>query len=304
MTNHHATAEILSEPLSLQRRALSALMMGLTYLLFLVAIIPLGSLLYTIVSQGLPRFSWNVFFHIPAPIGEAGLIDGFGNAIQGSLMVLAVACIISIPVGLLAAIYMAEFGRNSKTAHVIRFVTQVLSAVPSVVVGVFAYGVIVFTPAIEIGGVLLKPKGFSAVAAGVALAVLMVPIIALTAEESLKLVANAQRLGSMALGGSRFQTTFKVVIPQSMAGITTGVLLALSRAAGETAPLLFTAFFTQNWPTGFDHPTPTLPVLIYNFSQSAYTSQNEMAWTAAMVLVALVLLASLVSRLAVRKSFR
>jgi phosphate transport system permease protein len=173
---------------------------------------------------------------------------------------------------------------------ILRFAIVVLSSTPSVIVGVFAYGVLVITT-----------KQFSAVAGALALGVIMLPIIALTTEESLKLIPMSYRLGSSALGGSRFDTVFRIILPAAIAPIMTGALLAVARAAGETAPLMFTALFSQFWQTGLWEPTPSLTVLIYQYASSPFPEQNALAWTASLVLIVLVLVTNLLSRFVTRK---
>lgn len=265
---------------------MTAIALGLTAL----ALLPLVAILVEILRQGIPNLSLNVFTNLPAPVGVEDVPNGFGNAIVGTLMMVGIASLISIPVGVMTGIFLSEIGRGTAIGDFVRFVTTILTGVPSIIAGVFAYGVIVLTT-----------KQFSAVAGGFALSVIMLPIVALTTEEALKLIPNHQRLGSAALGASRMQTTFRVVVAAAIPAITTGVLLAVARATGETAPLLFTALFSQVWPEGFLNPTPALSVLIFNYATSPFIEQNKMAWTAALVLVGLVLCVSLLSRLATRR---
>jgi phosphate transport system permease protein len=221
-------------------------------------------------------------------VGLEGVPNGFANAIQGTVIMVSLATLISIPIGVLTAIYLSEFGKQQAIAQAVRFITTILSGVPSIVVGVFAYAVIV-----------LHFK-FSALAGSFALAVIMLPIVVLTTEEALKLVPMQQRLASAALGASPLQTT-RTVISTALPGITTGILLAVARAAGETAPLIFTALFTQGWSQGLLQPSPSLSVMIYNYANSAYVQQNQLAWTASVILVGMVLLTNLLSRLITRK---
>ncbi len=255
-----------------------------------VALVPLQAILIKILTEGLPHLKWDVLTSLPAPLGMQDVPNGFANAILGTLIMVGIASVLSIPVGVLTAIYLAEFGKDGAIAQVVRFVVTILSGVPSIVVGVFAYGVIVLTF-----------KGFSALAGGVALAIIMLPIIVLATEEALKLVPVPQRLASAALGANPVQTTFWIVVASALPGITTAVLLAVARAAGETAPLIFTALFTQNWPEGLLKPTPSLSVMIYNYASSAYVEQNQLAWSASAILVGMVLLFSLLSRLVTRR---
>jgi phosphate transport system permease protein len=284
--------EDLSAPLPIARQGLSYGMTAIAFLLTGLALLPLFAILWEILRQGLPHLSWQVFVSLPAPVGVTGIPNGFGNAILGTLILVAVASLISIPIGVLTAVFLAEFGQNSRITHVVRFIATVLSGVPSIVVGVFAYGVIV-----------LVTKRYSAMAGSFALSVIMLPIVVLATEGALQLVPKAQRLASAALGANRLQTTWGVVVPTALPGITTGVLLAIARAAGETAPLIFTALYTENWPTDLQSPAPSLSVLIYNYANSPYQEQNQMAWTASLVLIGLVLLLSIVSRLLTRRRF-
>lgn len=279
----------IKSPLPARRQFFSTGMTSIALLLTGLALLPLGAVLFEIVSQGLPSLGWSVFVSLPAAMGETGVANGFGNAILGTLIMVGVASLVSIPLGVLTAIFLAEFGQSAILSSGVRFIITVLSGVPSIVVGVFAYGVIVLTT-----------KQFSAIAGSFALAIIMLPIVILTTEEALKLVPMAHRLASAALGGSRLHTTFRVVVAAALPGMTTGILLAIARASGETAPLIFTALFTQNWPQGLDNPMPSLAVLIYNYANSPFVEQNQMAWTASLVLVGMILLINIASRLVTR----
>jgi phosphate transport system permease protein len=268
-------------------------MTTIAFLLTGLALLPLLAMLTKILFEGVPHLSWEVFTSLPAPVGSQGEPHGFANAILGTLIMVGIASGLSIPVGVMTAIYLAEFGKGRAIAQAIRFVTTILSGVPSIVVGVFAYGVIVLTF-----------KGFSALAGGFALAIVMLPVVILATEEALKLVPMTQRLASAALGANSIQTTFRIVVTSALPGITTAVLLAVARAAGETAPLIFTALFTQNFPEGLQKPAPSLAVLIYNYANSAYKEQNQLAWSAAAVLVGMVLLFNSLSRFATYKRLK
>lgn len=283
---HEALA--LTEPLPIGRQILSKGMTTIAFLGTAIALLPLLALLIKILWEGLPHLKWEVLTSLPAPVGLEGVPNGFANAIQGTVTMVSLATLISIPIGVLTAIYLAEFGKDRVIAQAVRFITTILSGVPSIVVGVFAYAVIV-----------LNFK-FSALAGSFALAVIMLPIVVLTTEEALKLVSMQQRLASAALGASALQTTI-AVLTTALPGITTGILLAVARAAGETAPLIFTALFTQGWPQGLLQPAPSLSVMIYNYYNSAYVQQNQLAWTGAVILVGMVLLTNLLSRLLTRK---
>jgi phosphate transport system permease protein len=290
VTDIHDVALELNRPLSARRTILSYGMTAIAFLFTSFALLPLLSVLLEILRLGAPLLRWETFTALPAPVGMTDLPNGFANSIQGTLLMVTIASLISIPFGIMAAIYLSEFGKNSAIASTIRFVITILSGVPSIVVGVFAYGVIV-----------LSTKEFSGLAGGFALSIVMLPIVTLSTEEALKLVPSSQRLGSAALGANRSQTIFRIVVASALPGITTGVLLAVARAAGETAPLIFTALFSQNWIESLLDPTPSLPVLIYNYSVSPSPEQNQLAWTASLVLIGLVLLVNILSRFATRK---
>ena len=286
--------EELNQPLPLGRTLFSWGMTVLAFIFTGLALLPLLAILLKIIGQGLPQLNWEVLVSLPAPVGMKGVPNGFANAIAGTLILVGIASLISIPFGVMTGILLSEFGNKSAIASAIRFITLILSSVPSIVVGVFAYAVIV-----------LVTKKFSALAGGFALGVLMLPVIALTTEEALKLVPTSVRLASAALGGSRFQTTFRIVVVSALPAITTGILLAVARAAGETAPLLLTAMAsTPNWPSGLFSPTPALSALIYNYSQSAYPEQQKLAWTASLVLLGMVLLIGIISRLVTKRRLK
>ncbi|MCY6493658.1 phosphate ABC transporter permease PstA [Leptolyngbya sp. GGD] len=284
----------LTKPLSVDRRLFSYGMSAIAVLLTGLALLPLLSILFEILRQGLPNLRWEVLTNLPAPVGEAGVVSGFANAIQGTVLMVGLAAMMSIPFGILTAIYLVEIGRGNAIAQIVRFVMSILSAVPSIVVGVFAYAVIVLST-------ILGYRGFSALAGAFALAVIMLPIIVLSTEEALKLVPTQQRLASAALGANSIQTTFKVVLKAALPSITTGVLLAIARVSGETAPLLFTALFSQNWVEQALNPTPSLSVMIYNYASSAFPEQNQLAWSASVVLLGIVILTNLLSRLITRR---
>jgi phosphate transport system permease protein len=279
----------LHSPLPWQRQLFSYGMTGTAFLLTGIAILPLFAVLFAILHQGLPNLSWEALTSLPAPVGLAGVPNGFANAIVGTVVMVGLAALVSVPLGIVAAVYLSEFSRNSQTANLVRFLVTILSGVPSIVVGVFAYGVIVLTT-----------RQFSAIAGSFALAVLMLPIVILSTEAALTLVPQEQRLASAALGGTRFQTILKVVVRAATPGIITGVLLSIARAAGETAPLIFTALFSDNWMRSLQSPASSMSVLIYNYAFSPYQEQNDMAWTAALVLLGVLLLINICSRLLTR----
>ena len=253
-----------------------------------IALIPLFAVTIYVIIKGFNRLNLDLFTQLPPAAGLEG--GGVGNAIVGTLIIVGIAALISVPFGVLAAVYLSEFS-SGKIARWIRFATNVLSGVPSIIVGIFAYGVVV-----------LATNQFSAFAGGVALAVLMLPIIVRTTDEALQIVPQDVRWASVGVGASDYQTVLKIVLPAALPAIITGLTLAVARAAGETAPLIFTALFTFFWPQGIMQPTPSLSVLVYNFATVPYQDQQELAWAASLLLVLLVLLTSTLSRWATRKS--
>jgi phosphate transport system permease protein len=216
---------------------------------------------------------------------------GFGNAVVGTLITVGIGSLISIPFGILAAIYVSEFARDTKIASAINFITNVLSGVPSIVQGVFAYGLIVLTT-----------RSYSALAAGFALAILMLPTIVRTSSEAFESVPNKLRQASVGMGASNYQTVLRVILPSALPGIITGIILSIARAAGETAPIIFTALFSNFWNFDPLRPTATLSVLIYNFAITPFANWQDLAWSAALVLVTLVLVANLLARWVTRQS--
>ncbi|MBD2016300.1 phosphate ABC transporter permease PstA [Microcoleus sp. FACHB-53] len=254
----------------------------------IIALIPLFLVLFYVLTQGASRLNLDLFTKLPPPPGLKG--GGVGNAIIGTLMTVGIGTLISLPFGVLAAVYLSEFSKG-KTARWIRFATNVLAGVPSIIAGIFAYGIIVVTMG-----------GFSAVAGGVALAVLMLPTIVRTTDEALQIVPQDIRWASVGVGASNYQTVLRIVLPAAIPAIITGVTLAIARAAGETAPLIFTALNSPFWPRGIWKPTPSLSVLIYNFASVPFEAQKELAWAASFLLVVLILLTSILARWATRKS--
>jgi phosphate transport system permease protein len=252
----------------------------------LAALVPLVSLLWLVISRGARGLSWTFFTSLPAPVGEVG--GGVGNAIVGTLFMVGLACVIGLPLGIGAGLYLAERG-DGPLGGAIRFTAEVLSGVPSIVVGIVAYGLLV-----------LPMKGFSALAGGVALSILMLPSLARATEEMLRLVPGSLREGSLALGIPAWKTSLRIVLPTAKSGIVTAVLLGVARAAGETAPLLFTALGNQWWNLQPTRPTASLTVQIFDYAKSPYEDWNQKAWTAALVLLLLVGLAGVTARLASR----
>jgi phosphate transport system permease protein len=263
------------------RTLLSLLASGLVALMTGLALIPLFSVLWMLVSHGAHRFNLAALTQTPPAPLEAG--GGFGNAIVGTLVMVGLAAALTIPVGILTAVFLSQAESNNRLALGVRFSAKVLTGFPSILAGVFAYGAVV-----------LISGGFSAVAGSVALSILMLPTITLTAEDALRMVPAKMRDAAIGMGATQTQTVWMVLLPSAVPGIATGVMLALARAAGETAPLLFTALFSHYWVASHGHvnllqPTASLAVLIYNFAGVPFDNQLELAWTAALVLVLLVL---------------
>jgi phosphate transport system permease protein len=284
----------LTKPLPPGRTLFSYGMGAIATLFTCLALLPLLSIFFEILRQGLPNLKWDVLTSLPAPIGDTSVPNGFANAIQGTVLMVSIASLMSVPLGVATAVYLSEIGKQGAIARAVRFVMSILSAVPSIVVGVFAYGVVVLST-------IFGYRGFSALAGAFALAVIMLPIITLSTEEALKLVPKHQRLASAALGANSVQTIFKIVLKSALPSITTGILLAVARVSGETAPLLFTALFSQSWVEQVFSPTPSLSVMIYNYATSAFPEQNQLAWSASMVLLGIVIITNLLSRFITRK---
>ncbi len=270
------------------RNWIGTLLTVLAFALLVLALLPLVLVIVYVIIKGASRFDAALFTELPpAALQEGG---GIANAIVGTLIVVAIAAVMSIPIGVLAAVYLSEFAPK-RVARWIRFATNVLSGVPSIIVGIVAYGAIV-----------LRTGTFSAFAGGFALAILMLPIVVRTTDEALQIVPQDVRWASVGVGASNFHTVLKIVLPAALPAIVTATTLAIARAAGETAPLIFTVLFTQFWPSGLFEPIPTLSILIYNYATVPYENQKELAWAASLILVLMILLASVISRLATRKS--
>lgn len=275
---------------TLWRNLANQLLNGLAGFCCLLALSPLFLVLLFVLRKGGSLLSLRLFLEIPPVAGDSG--GGIGSAIAGTIVLLIVASLMAIPVGVLAGTYLSEFSANGRIAQAIRFGSAVLSGVPSIILGVFVYGLVVITK-------FFFGATFSALAGGLALAVLMLPTIITTTDETLKLVPDELRLASLGLGASKMVTTFRVVWPAALSGIITGVSLAIARAAGETAPLLFTALFTFFWPESLLQPIGSMAVLVYKFATAPYAAQNDLAWAASFILVMLVLLANITARIAV-----
>ena len=255
---------------------------GASLLVISVLVIILGYMLY----RGIGAINVSFFTDLPKPVGEPG--GGIANAIVGSAMMLVVAILVSLPVGVLAAIYLSEFG-HGWFAQTLRFLTDVLAGIPSIVVGIFAYTLIV-----------IPMRTFSGWAGGVALAIIMLPVIIRTTEEMLRLVPQSLRDGGLAVGAPKWRVTIDIVLASSISGIATGTLLAISRALGETAPLLFTALGSSLWTTNLDRPMASMPVQIYTYAISPYEEWHQKAWAAAFTLVAIIFVLNVVVRFLTR----
>jgi phosphate transport system permease protein len=278
----------MSEPRIMWRKAVNAVMLTLTGVAAFGVVCVLFLILGYLLWNGGASLNLNFFTQLPKPVGETG--GGMANAIVGSLKLLLLAALMGLPVGLLAGIYLAEFGGKT-FAFIIRYTTDLLNGVPSIVIGIFAYALVV-----------LPVKHFSALAGGVALGIMVIPITVRSTEEFLRGVPGTLREGAMALGASKWKTIATVVLPAASGGILTGMLLALARVAGETAPLLFTAFGNRYWSQGWGQPIASLPVMIYTYAISPYDDWHRQAWAAGLVLLALVLLSNLGARFILARS--
>ncbi len=264
------------------RKAVNYVMLTLTGVAAFGVVSVLFLILGYLIWNGGTSLSLNFFTQLPKPVGETG--GGMANAIVGSLKLLFLAAIMGLPFGLLAGVYLAEFGGKT-FSFVVRYTTDLLNGVPSIVIGIFAYSIAV-----------LPVKHFSALAGGVALAMMVIPITVRSTEEFLRAVPGSMREAAMALGASQWKTIVTVVLPAASGGILTGMLLALARVAGETAPLLFTAFSNRYWSQGWGQATASLPVMIYTYAIGPYDDWHRQAWAAGLVLLGLVLLSNLGAR--------
>ncbi len=270
-----------------RRRILSTVFVAFCAASVAVALIPLGLVLFYVAKQGFQALSLSFFTHMPVPMGESG--GGMANAIVGTLIVSGLAALMAVPIGIISGIYVAEYA-GRRFAAMVRLAADMLNGVPSIVIGLFAYMVAV-----------LPFHRFSALAGGFALGVMMIPIIARTTEELLLLVPSSIREGALALGSTRARATFSVLLPAALPGIVTGVVLAFARIAGETAPLLFTAFNNRFFSTRLDQPISTLTVQVFTYATGPYDDWHHQAWAGALVLVSIVLVCSLLARLATRR---
>ncbi len=274
------------------RKSVNVVMLSLTGVCALVTVSALFFILGYLLWYGGKSLNWAFFTQLPVPVGETG--GGMANAIVGSGKLLLLASVLGVPVGLLGGVYLAEFGGRT-FSFVVRYTTDLLNGVPSIVMGIFAYTVIV-----------IPMKHFSTFAGGLALGVMTIPIAVRTTEESLRAVPGTLREGALALGASKWKTVATVVVPAAIRGIVTGIMLTLARVAGETAPLIFTAATNRFWSSGWNQPIASLPVMIYTYALGPYDDWHRQAWEAGLVLLALVLVANIGARLVVARgiSFR
>ena len=268
----------------------SGILTASTWILALVASIPLFSVIYMLLVEGGSRLDWEALTALPPSAFEMG--GGFGNAIVGTGVMIGLATLISVPIGIFSAIYLAILDPDSKLAHTARFLAKVLTGFPSVLTGVFVYAALVVTM-----------KTYSALAGGVALAVLMLPTVVLAAEQAMVMVPKKMKDAAFGMGCTRAQVIWKVVLPTGLPGILTGVMLGIARAAGESAPLLFTALFSNYFLSSLSEPTASLSILIFNFSGMPYDNQIELAWAASLVLVLIVLVLNITARFIGRQKF-
>ena len=268
----------------------SGFLTGLTWIMAVLASVPLFSVIYMLLIEGGSRLDWEAITALPPSAFEMG--GGFGNAIIGTLVMVGIATLISVPIGLFAAIYLSILDPDSKLAQTARFLAKVLTGFPSILAGVFVYAAMVVTM-----------KSYSALAGGVALAVLMLPTIVLAAEQAMTTVPKKMKDAAFGMGCTRAQVIWQVVLPTGMPGILTGVMLAVAGAAGESAPLLFTALFSNYFLSSLTEPTASLSILIFNFSGMPYDNQIELAWAASLVLVLIVLVLNITARFIGRQKF-
>jgi phosphate transport system permease protein len=270
-----------------RRKQTNRFFMALLGLATLIAVVPLFSVFIYVFRKGLPALNLDFFTRLPAPVGELG--GGMGNAVLGTLILVALAGAIGIPIGIACGVYLSEYD-SGKIAASLRFTIDLLASVPSIIVGLFAYALIV-----------VPTRHFSAYAGGFALSVIMIPTIGRSTEELLKLVPTHIREAGLALGISRWKVIIRVVLRGSLSGIATAVMLAVGRAAGETAPLLFTALNSRYWPHGLNQPISSLPVQIYTYAISPYEDWQKQAWAGALLLLGFVFVLNLLMRLVLRR---
>ena len=275
-------------PISLWRRGLNSAVTFAAAGAVILVLLPLGAIFGYLLYKGIGSINWDFLTQIPKPPGEPG--GGMANAIGGSVYILLIASTFGVPLGIGAGIYLSEYGRGTRFGNLVRFTADVLNGVPSIIVGIVAYGLVV-----------LSQGHFSALAGGVALAIMMVPTITRTTEEMLLLVPQALREASYGLGIPRWRTTLSITLRTALSGVITGIMLAFARVAGETAPLLFTAFGNQYWNLRMDQPTAALPLQIYVYANSPYDDWHRQAWAGSFVLIVLIVTAVAAVRFAVRR---
>jgi len=264
------------------RRWKNILMLGLIHLAAAVALVPLFLVFYHVIKMGAPALNWSFFTSLPTPVGEKG--GGMANALLGSLILVGLGALLGVPFGVLGGVFLAEYGRG-KVAATMRFCVDLLSSLPSIIVGLYVYTILV-----------VPMKSFSAYAGGLALAILMFPFVTKTTEEVLRLIPNHIREAGLALGIPRWRVVLSIVLKGAIPSVSTGVILGVARIAGETAPLLFTAFGNRNWPTQLGGATPSLPVQIYSYAISPFEEWHQQAWAGAFLLLLIVLLFNMVAR--------
>ena len=273
-----------------RRRIVDAVMVALCFAAVLITVAPLASVLGYVVVQGASSINWAFFTQVPGPLGEPG--GGMANALVGTLLLIALASCIGVPVGILGGLYLSEVSGGGRLGWWLRFTADVLNGVPSIVIGVFVYTLIV-----------VPTRHFSGFAGGVALGLMMIPIVMRTTEEMVKLVPRSVREASLALGIPWWITTLRVTLPSATAGVLTGIMLAVARIGGETAPLLFTAFNNQYWSLRLDQPMASLTVQLYNYAIAPYAAWHQQAWAAALVLMTLTLVLNVSARVVTRRRF-
>jgi phosphate transport system permease protein len=271
----------------IRRKIVSQVVVVLCGVAVVLALVPLAMILFYVIAHGATALNLAFFTQVPRPVGESG--GGMANAIVGTLVLISIAAAIAVPLGVMCGIHVSEFG-GTAFASVVRFAADVLNGVPSIVIGIFAYGVLV-----------LPMKRFSALAGGFALALMMLPLVVRTTEELLRLVPASLREGALALGATRTRAMFTVILPAALPGIVTGVLVAVARVAGETAPLLFTAFNNRFWSMSLTEPIGSLTVQVFSYAISPYDEWHRQAWAGAFVLVMMTLLLSMAARLGLRR---
>jgi phosphate transport system permease protein len=279
--------QVTIPPFSMRRRVMDHVMTGAALLTVVLVLLPLGAIFAYLIYKGAGSINWAFLTQTPKPVGEPG--GGMANAIVGSIVILGIASFMGVPLGIGAGIYLSEYGRN-RFGDIVRFVSDVLNGVPSIVIGIVAYGLVV-----------LRQGHFSALAGGVALAIMMVPTIARTTEQMLLLVPQAMREAAYGLGIPQWRTTLSITLRTATSGVITGVMLAFARVAGETAPLLFTAFGNQFWNWKSDQPTAALSLQIFSYAISPFDEWHRQAWAGALVLIVLIVSAVSAVRIAVSR---